>query len=299
MLSTARPHKVNCLKPHRGHFMTDSHLPVVLLPIGTDDAALDACLAALDQATPAGTRIWLLDDAQAGPRGAAIIERWLASTRLQAEYTRRQQPVGEARHLAEGIAACGDLDIAVLAPDVRPAPGWLNHLAACLARDPTIATATPWSNAGECVAWPRIGELQPAPAEPRRIASAAARMPPLHPELPTAGTHAVLLRGAPRVRSGTLDGESFESWSAALTDYSLRLAAMGWRNVLCETAFVARDREPWRGDDDIDVMAVRWPAYRPRLTRFLMDDPLAETRQQLQALYAEAADASLQDDLFA
>lgn len=278
--------------------MTEAALPIVLLPIGTDDAALDACLAALDRGTPAGTRVWLLDDAQAGPRGIAIIERWLESTRLQAEYTRRQRPIGEAAHLSEGVAACADLDIAVLAPDVRPAPGWLGQMVACLHRDPTIGTATPWSNAGECVAWPRIGEVQPEPGEPRRIARACAAMPPLHHELPTAGTHAVLLRGTPRQRTGRLDGESFESWSAALTDYSLRLSAMGWRNALCENAFVARDREPWHGDGDLDVLAVRWPGYRPRLANFLMEDPLHATRAQLQQLYDANADDSPQDDLF-
>lgn len=279
--------------------MTDSVMPIVLLPIGTDDAALDACLAALDAGTPAGTRVWLLDDAQAGPRGIAIMERWLAGTRLQAEYTRRQRPVGEAAHLAEGIAACSDMDVVVLAPDVRPAPGWLGQLVRCLQRDPSIGTATPWSNAGECVAWPRIGEVQPEPAEPRRIAAAAARMPPLHHELPTAGTHAVILRGPPRKRIGRLDGESFESWAAALTDYSLRLAAMGWRNALCENAFVARDREPWHGEEDLDVLSVRWPGYRPRLAQFLMGDPLHAVRAELQRRYDEAADASPQDDLFA
>ena len=124
-------------------------------------------------------------------------------------------------------------------------------------------------------------------------------MPPLHLELPTAGTHAVMLRGTPRQRTGRLDGESFESWAAALTDYSLRLAAMGWRNALCESAFVARDREPWHGEEDLDVLAVRWPSYRPRLAQFLMEDPLHQTRLELQRRYDEAADASPQEDLFA
>ena len=49
-----------------------SSLPIVLLPIGTDDDALDACLGALDAGTPAGTRLWLADDgakkARAAPR---------------------------------------------------------------------------------------------------------------------------------------------------------------------------------------------------------------------------------------
>ncbi|PJK10323.1 glycosyltransferase [Lysobacteraceae bacterium NML08-0793] len=278
--------------------MNPQDLPVVLLPIGTDDAALDACLAALERTTPAATRVWLLDDAQAGPRGMEIIQRWLKSTRLQAEYTRRQQPVGEAAHLAEGVRACGDLDIVVLAPDVRPTPGWLVQLQHCLHRDPTIGTATPWSNAGDCVAWPRMGQIQAEP-EATRIAVAAARMPPLHQELPTAGTHAVILRGAPRKRSGLLDGESFSSWAAALTDYSLRLSAMGWRNVLCETAFVSRDHESWQGEGDQDVIAVRWPDYRPRLYAFLTEDPLRGSREQLQTLYAQAMEASPQDDLFA
>ncbi|HEY1068955.1 MAG TPA: glycosyltransferase, partial [Thermomonas sp.] len=57
---------------------SDPALPIVLVPVGTDEDALDACLAALDAGTPAGTRVWLADNAQAGPRGVALIEGWLA-----------------------------------------------------------------------------------------------------------------------------------------------------------------------------------------------------------------------------
>lgn len=279
--------------------MNPQELPVILLPIGTDDAALDACLAALDAGSPPGTRVWLLDDAQAGPRGVEIIRRWLAATRLEAEYSRRQQPVGEARHLAEGVRACAGLDVVVLAPDVRPVPGWLLQLQACLQRDPTIGTATPWSNAGETVAWPLLRAHQPPPADAARMAAAASRLSPQHPELPTAGTHAVLLRAAPRARAGELDGESFASWAAALTDYSLRLAALGWRNALCETTFVARDAPAQYGEGDGETLSARWPDYAPRLARFFMHDPLREVRQHLQALYDAAGADAVQDDLFA
>ena len=61
-------------------------LPVVLLPVGVDDDALDACLGALDAGTPAGSRVWLADDAQAGPRGQrdhrALAEAHAAAGRL-------------------------------------------------------------------------------------------------------------------------------------------------------------------------------------------------------------------------
>jgi hypothetical protein len=273
-------------------------LPIVLLPVGSDDDALDACLAALDAGTPAGTRVWLADDAQAGPRGLAIIERWLQRTPLAADYSRRQRRIGEVAHLDEALKACGDADVAVLASDAIPVPGWLAQLAACFARDPAIATATPWCKAGEAASWPRCGEIAPVPGDLPRLAQACAAMPPQHPELPAAVAHAVALRGSARLRAGGLDAASYGSWYAALVDLSLRLSGLGWRNALCETAFVARGGEGAPGDGDLDALAVRWPGWHARLANFLMGDPLHGIRMQLQQRH-DAMDAAYpQADLF-
>jgi hypothetical protein len=276
-------------------------LPVVLLPLGADDEALDACLAALDAATPAGTRVWLADDAQAGPRGLAIVERWLASTRLQADYTRRPRRIGEVAHLDDMLKACGDADVVVLAPDAIAMPGWAVQLAACAARDASIATATSWCNAGEAAAWPRCGEIASVLAdadERERLARAAAAMPPVHPELPAAVAHAVYLRGSARRKAGGLDAASYASWYAALIDLSLRLAGLGWRNALCETAFVARFGEGGPADGDMDALAARWPTWHPRLATFLMDDPLRAMRAQLGELLRTLGPPEPQRELF-
>lgn len=273
-------------------------LPVILLPVGIDDAALDACLAALETTTPAGTPVWLADDAQGGPRVQAVIEHWLAHTALQAEYTRRPRSIGESAHLEQMLQACGNADVVVLAPDAVPLPGWLQQLADCLARDASIATATPWSNAGESVAWPRVGELNPLPADPARLAHACAAMPLLYPELPSAITHAVLIRGNARQRAGGLDTQSYASWYAALVDLSLRMSGLGWRNVLCDNAFVGRREEGRPADGDMEVLGNRWPTWTARLAELLMDDPLHGHRLHLQQL-AEQAELPLQQaDLF-
>ena len=255
--------------------------PVVLVPVGVDEDALDACLAALDACTPSGTRVWLADDAQAGPRAGAIIDGWLARTRLQAAHTRRARSIGEAAHLDEALRACGDGDVVILAADARPTPGWLDQLTACLARDPTIATATPWSNAGEAAAWPRIGEMVALQEDPARIARACAQMPAAHPELPAAVGHAVLIRGGAYKRAGGLDAASYRSWYAALIDLSLRLSGLGWRNVLCESAFVLRTAEGRAQDGDMQRLSVRWPGWHARLAQCLMDDPLQALRMEL------------------
>lgn len=277
---------------------TPPALPIVLVPVGTDEAALDACLAALDAGTPAGTRVWLADDAQVGPRAAAIIERWLARTPLQAAHTRRAGSIGEAAHIDEALRACGDGDVVVLASDARPAPGWLPRLAACLAADPGIATATPWCNAGEAAAWPRVGEITAIAHAPRALADACGRLPALHPELPSAVGHAVLVRGSARMRAGGLDAASYRSWYAALIDLSLRLAGLGWRNALCETTFVLRNDEGRAVDDDMDRLSVRWPGWHARMAGFLMKDPLHGRRAQLEAELARAMAAAPQRDLF-
>ncbi len=276
-----------------------AELPIVVVPVGSDDDALDACLAALETGTPAGTRIWLADDAQAGPRGYAIIERWLARTALKADYTRRQRAIGEVAHLDEILAACGSADVAVLAADAVPLPGWLEQLAGCLASDGAIATATPWCNAGEAAAWPRIGEIDPMPGDTARLSRALARMPRLPPELPAAVTHAVLLRGSARERARGLDTASYGSWYAGLIDLSLRLSGLGWRNVLCESAFVARTAEGTATEGDMDRIAVRWPDWHARIAGFLMRDPLRGPRERLAGLLESIGPPEPQPDLFA
>ncbi len=276
-----------------------AELPVILLPVGVDDDALDACLAALDAGTPAGTRIWLADDAQAGPRGIAIVERWLARTALQADYTRRPRSIGEAAHLDDMLRACGDADVLVLASDAVPCPGWANQLVACAARDPAIATATPWCNAGETASWPRVGEIAPLPDDTAAFARAAATLPPHHPELPSAVNHAVFLRGAARRKAGGLDAASYASWYAALIDLSLRMAGLGWRNALCETAFVGRVGEGSPLGEDVEALGVRWPTWHARLAEFLMHDPLYATREALSRALAGLEPLYVQVDLFA
>ena len=123
-------------------------------------------------------------------------------------------------------------------------------------------------------------------------------MPPAHPELPAAVNHAVALRGSARQRAGGLDASSYASWYAALIDLSLRLSGLGWRNALCETAFVARGGEGGPAEGDMDAINARWPAWNARLANFLMSDPLRAQRERLASLYADIGSPEPQRELF-
>jgi hypothetical protein len=109
----------------------------------------------------------------------------------------------------------------------------------------------------------------------------------------------VALRGSARRRAGGLDTASYGSWYAALVDLSLRLSGLGWRNVLCETAFVGCAAESAPADGDLDALAARWPNWNARLAGFLMNDPLQAARLGLVRAYADTAPATPQRELFA
>jgi GT2 family glycosyltransferase len=196
------------------------------------------------------------------------------------------------------LGACAGADVVVLAADAQPLPGWLQQLAACFSRDASIASATPWCNAGEAASWPRLGEIDAPPDDFERTAAACAAMPALHPELPAAVNHAVALRGSARQRVGGLDASSYGSWYAALIDLSLRLSGLGWRNALCETAFVARGGEGGPAEGDLDAINARWPGWNARLANFLMHDPLRATRETLALRYDEIGSPEPQRELF-
>ena len=151
---------------------------------------------------------------------------------------------------------------------------------------------------GETAAWPRLGELNPEPSDPALLAHVCAALPTLHPELPSAVTHAVLVRANARRRAGGLDAESYLGWNAALVDLSLRMAGLGWRNVLCENAFVSRASEAPSRDGDLEALAARWPGWVPRLADFLMHDPLHTLRQDLQHNLQQAIMPRGQGDMF-
>ena len=120
------------------------------------------------------------------------------------------------------------------------------------------------------------------------------------PELPAAVNHALFLRGSARRKAGGLDTASYASSYAALVDLSLRKAGLGWRNVLCETAFVARCGEGMPQGDDIETLGTRWPAWHARLAQFLMHDPLRSALgRAYESVPFDSAGLRTQPNLFA
>lgn len=281
--------------------------PLPIVAVSGALAALDRGLAALDRNLPAGSELLAVDASGGDPRTAQWLDAWCARTPLQ--VTRLQAAPGDGVVAAwnRALSCSADRDALLLAPGRVPIADCAMRLQQALDRDAGIASVTPWSNNAEHCSYPQFNPGEPAPgdSEADALAEAAAQLAPAYPELPVAVSGCVLLRAAALRQLGALDATTFAQPSAALHDWCLRATAMGWRHVLCDSAFAVdagSDRLAAFDDGaeggDLERLMARWPDYSPQLARFLMSDPLHAHRLRLQSARDALRSAGPQRDLF-
>lgn len=281
-------------------------LPTVVVPVHNALEDLDSCLASLDRTLPPGSRVLVADDASTDPKVTVLLQGWLARTRLSARVVRRERNLGFPANCNAAFAETGDDDVVLFNSDAVATTGWLQQLVRCAASDARIATITPWSNNAEICSFPTFCENNPAPEHPEAVAEAAAQLAaPVYPELPTAVGFCMFVRRAALAQIGGFDAETFGRGYGEENDFCLRAAAMGWRNVLCDTAYVVHrggasfvplDITP--NGDNLARLLARWPDYNERVARFIMADPLAPLRLDLIARMDALAASGPQRDLF-
>jgi GT2 family glycosyltransferase len=263
-------------------------------------SALDACLAALDRTLPAGQPVRVVDDASTDARVPRLLEHWRSRTRLDARVEALPHRLGPAANANAVFAAAGDADVVLLAADAIPTSGWLDTLRAAAARDPRIATVSPWSNGAGLASWPRPGEANPVPDDAEALAEAAASLDaPVPVDLPVASAACMYVRRVALAALGGFDAATLGS--VAADDFCRRAAAMGWRNALAEHAFVARAGDEGGavpGRDEMPRLLARWPDYHEQVARFLLDDPLRPLRERLAARLARLERGGPQRGLF-
>jgi GT2 family glycosyltransferase len=266
-----------------------SPLPTVIVPVFNALEALDACLASLDRTLPAGARVHVADDASTNTRIVRLLADWKRCTPLDAQIVVRERNLGFVGNVNRAFTETDPADIVLLNSDTIPTKGWLQRIAACAASDDRIATITPWSNNAEICSFPTMCEDNPVPYDPDGVARACASAgAPEYPELPTGVGFCMYVRRAALRQVGDFDATTFGRGYGEENDFCLRVAGVGWRNVLCDDAYVVHagnasfgplGGKP--GGENMRRLLTRWPDYQERVAGFILADPLRPLRERI------------------
>ena len=264
-----------------------STLPAVVVPIHDGADALRACLDSLRRTLPREVRVELVDDASRDPAIGAQLDALERDPPWNLRVVRQRENLGFVGTVNAAFARrTGDL--VLLNSDTVTTGGWLERLARCAASDPRIATATPFSNNAEICSFPEFCRANPVPADPEAVARAAGATTPGYPELPTAVGFCMFVRGAALAAVGDFDAGTFGRGYGEENDFCLRAAALGWRNVLCDDAYVvhlggvsfgAVGLKP--GGENLARLVARYPKYNALVADFIASDPLAPIRGRI------------------
>lgn len=262
----------------------------IIVPVFNAHDVLGPCLASLDRHAP-GTPVLVVDDASDDDRVAPLLRSWVAG-RPHARLIELPLNRGFVHAANRGVSETRG-DIVLLNSDTVVSDGWLESLERCLASDPSIATATPWSNNAEIVSLPEFCVNNPAPDDPARWAAAVRSCARgRYPDLPTAVGFCMAVSRAAIDSLGFFDEEAFGRGYGEENDFCRRAAAAGWRNVLCEDAYVVhRGGQSFAplglrpGAETMSRLLRKHPDYADIVAGWIRRDPLADQRRDIVAAF--------------
>ncbi len=254
----------------------------VIIPAYRGLAETRRCLeSVLAARVRAPHEILVVDDASPEPALSAWLREAAATSRftlLVHDHNR-----GFVASVNEGMRAHPDRDVVLLNSDTEVAPGWLDRIAACAARDERTGTVTPFSNNATICSYPRFAQPNPLPegTTTARLDAAFARANAGRAvEIPTAVGFCMFISRRCLDEVGLFDEEAFGRGYGEEVDFCMRASRAGWRHWLAADAFVFHEGEVSFGGGAQEIrnraqaiVDERYPEFQPRVRDFVAADP--------------------------
>jgi GT2 family glycosyltransferase/glycosyltransferase involved in cell wall biosynthesis len=261
----------------------------IVVPVYNAPDEVRRCVDSVLTNTTGDYRLLLIDDASSDSAvGAYFIElatRALPNVTLAVNDGNLGFTLTANRGMASSRAGA---DVVLLNADTIVTRGWLDALVRCAASDPSIGTITPFSNNAEICSLPLFCVNNPWPPEcdPEPWVRALARAAgPTYPDLPTGVGFCLYIRRPLLDAIGSFD-PVFGLGYGEENDFCLRAKAAGYRNVLCEDAFVLHmggrsfgDKRRDLAQRNLAVLLERHPGYSDLVRDYIAADPLRPLRE--------------------
>jgi len=270
----------------------------VLLPVYDGVEFLEPLFDSLARATSTPFRLLICDDASPDARVWPLLERQAARfpNSLLLRNADNLGFVGTVNRLFEQV----EHDFVLLNSDVQVPRLWLERLLAPIQADPTVASVTPFTNAGAICSFPRFFEdcALPEGMDVDAVDAVLARLKNLPPpELSSGVGFCMAIRLSVAQKIGLFDS-AFGRGYREENDWCRRAQLAGYRHVLAPNLFVhhkhggsfpSAERQALADRNEV-ILRRRYPDLFDYYIDYIRRDPLWPLREflDLQVLAAQA-----------
>jgi GT2 family glycosyltransferase/glycosyltransferase involved in cell wall biosynthesis len=267
----------------------------IVVPVYNAADDLRRCVDSVLIHTGGDYRLLLIDDASPDPAIGVYLEEIRSRRLSHIQCISNENNVGFTLTADLGMSLAREgADVVLLNSDTIVTRGWLDKLARCAQSDAAIGTVTPFSNNAEICSLPRHCENNPWPPErdtEGMVQALEQAAVPSYPDLPTGVGFCLYIRRALIDAIGVFD-PVFGLGYGEENDFCMRAASAGFRNVLCDDAFVVHLGGSSFGAKRSDLaqrnMAIllgRHPQYLDLVGAYIAADPLRPLRELAMAHY--------------
>ena len=259
----------------------------IVVPVYNAADDLARCVESVLAHTPPGAwRLVLIDDGSSDPALRSYLGELKRRRLPQLELLANDSNLGFTLTANRGMSLSRS-DVVLLNSDTMVTRGWLEKLARCAASDPRIGTITPFSNNAEICSLPQFCANNPWPTgqdADSMVAALERAAAPTYPDLPTGVGFCLYIRRTLLDAVGRFD-PAFGLGYGEENDFCLRAAAAGFRNVLCEDAFVLHlggssfgEKRADLAERNMRLLLARHPGYLDLVHGYIAADPLLPLR---------------------
>ena len=257
----------------------------IVVPVYNAEKSLPRFLNDI-QKTNLEFRLIIIDDASSDEHTRTLLQEY-AHAHTNVDLVRNSQNIGVVGSINRGLAMARN-HVVLLSANVQLPQNWLERLIAPIVKDPTVASATPFTNSGSICSFPVSYKSNNVfdHIDVEKIDRYFREIRSIYTTIPTGVNFCMALSKNAIKEVGLMDQKTFGKGFGEDTDWCRRAVQMGFRNVMVENLYVFHNTSYTMYADDrrrqVQINREKLMQQHPDLIevmrKFSMLDPLGPIR---------------------
>jgi len=248
----------------------------VVIPVYNAHDAVKDCLDSLVRTLPSHVNVLMIDDCSPDKRINLLLNKYHHKNGFG--HVKNNVNLGYTKTVNKAISLFPEHDIVLLNSDTVTTSGWINSMRYIAYSKDRVATVTALSDNSGAFSVPEIGEFNEIKAglsHEQHARLITQNTPGEYMAVPTGNGFCFYIRRDFLNQFGLFDEDKYPIGYGEENDLCMRAFRGGWKNLICDKAFVYHKRSQSFKDDKTKLMQdganqlrADYPEYKKLITRF-------------------------------